>query len=764
MSDNAQQGDVPSVGVSAADVLRGLKIAAALIDAGIPVFVAPPCPSGPYGEIDAKGDRAARCTRDGHGAGAVEYDLPARWQLTVPARVWLERWQPGWALAAVGGHAADFLDIDPRNGGEASFAEVRDAGHWPTVFGVQRTPSGGEHDLISPVGERKVTGLLPGLDYQGGAADGQGRGFVWIAPTVRRSKVDGVSRAYHWTQEPDLEWLSEFDRDAVTGSSDPSLDGLRLRLAGHRARRTERMQDARERSHSAARVFTPAAMEHFLQFTEAPLRSARVGEIEERANAYACALSHFVPDVLSAEQAQDRLLAALGQTAYDPAHPASRWTAEKFVAVISDVGGRAPADWHAVAGQEGAVPGAAGVDLTQTLASVDPAGDEVTALLAEMVTADDLASREPPRYLIDGLLQFDSESWVIGEPGSRKSFVVLDMAAHVAAGQAWQGRRVNRALVVFIVAEGAGGSAARIRAWQKRYGAMGDGIRFLPRPVQAARAQDWAVLVHACQRLAGAAKADGRGLLVVLDTQARVTVGLKENDATDMGVFIDAVRAIREASGACVLTVHHTGRRGGDARGSSAIDGAQTTELKVVKEAGGAGGGLYGRLITEKQKDITEAEPVLLKFDVVDLGTDADGRPLDSLVVAPDGSWRKGEVDVSGQGGGEMAARISEPQTWTEHLCGAKQEELKRRILQTVAEIGGEYGCTKAEVKSAVLATWYPRGEGRGGGRLQTDNEKAGWPLAWARVTELRTADGEPVLTPMTGAKYRIDPLLVTDQ
>ena len=31
----------------------------------------------------------------------------------------------------------------------------------------------------------------------------------------------------------------------------------------------------------------------------------------------------------------------------------------------------------------------------------------------------------------------------------------------------------------------------------------------------------------------------------------------------------------------CVLTVHHTGRSGGDARGSSAIDGAQTTELKV---------------------------------------------------------------------------------------------------------------------------------------------------------------------------------------
>jgi hypothetical protein len=761
MDDNAQQ-ETP---IAEADTAEALRIAGRLIDAGIPVFAAPPCPSGPFGEIDENGT-VARCQRDGHGIGAVEYDLPAKWQLTIPSRVWLERWRPGWALAAVGGHAADFLDIDPRNGGEDSFAEMIRAGQWPTVFGTQRTPSGGQHDLISPVGERKVTGLLPGIDYQGGAADGAGRGFVWIAPTIRRSKTDGQMHAYQWTQEPDLDWLSEFDRDLKTGSFDPSLDGLRLRLAGHRAKRDTRMTSARVERGSAARVFTPAAMEHFLQFTETPLRSARVGEIEERANAYACALSHFVPDMLTAEQAHDRLLAALGETAYDPGHPASRWTADKFVAVIADVGGRAPADWHAVAGQDGAEGvGSAGGGIETAVAATPVDGDAVSALLGEMVTADDLASREPPRYMIEGLLQFDSESWVIGEPGSRKSFVVLDMAGHVAAGRPWQGRRVNQALVVFIIAEGAGGSALRIQAWQKRYGAMGNGIRFLPRPVQAGKPEAWAVLVQACARLSHVAAEAGQGLLVVLDTQARVTVGLKENDATDMGVFIDAVRAIREASGACVLTVHHTGRKGGDARGSSAIDGAQTTELKVVKDASPGGlGGLYGRVITEKQKDITEAEDVLLKFDVVDLGTDADGRPLDSLVLAPDGSWRQGEVDVVGRPGRDgMQEKISEPGEWTRRLCPSEQEELKRRILQTVAEVGGEYGCTEAKAKAAVISTWYPRGEGRGQGRLETGRKDAGWALAWARVTELRVesaGDFVPVLTPVAGAKFRIDSLL----
>src|SRR6478672_4422223 len=125
-----------------ADVDAALRIAGELIDAGIPVFAAPPCPSGPFG--DDVFDNGARCSRPGHGAGGVEYDLPARWQQTVPSRVWLQRWQPGWALAAVGGWAADFLDIDPRNGGDASFAEMSLAGHAPNYYGVQETPSGGQ--------------------------------------------------------------------------------------------------------------------------------------------------------------------------------------------------------------------------------------------------------------------------------------------------------------------------------------------------------------------------------------------------------------------------------------------------------------------------------------------------------------------------------------------------------------------------------------------------------------------------------------------
>jgi hypothetical protein len=456
------------------------------------------------------------------------------------------------------------------------------------------------------------------------------------------------------------------------------------------------MSEARDRTGSAERTFTPAAMEHFLAGPENALRTAAVGSIEEYANAYACSLSHFVPALLSAEQAYDRLSAALGATAYDPSHPASGWEAEKFLAVIGDIGGRAPADWHASA----EVPTPA----TAEQAAATVTEDAVAALLGEMLTADELATRKPPRYLIEGLLQFDSESWLIGEPGSKKSFVALDMAGHVATGKAWQGRRVNPALVVFIVAEGAGGSAPRVKAWQQRYGVMGEAIRFLPRPVQSADLSKWAVLVEACRRLSVAAAESGRGMLVVLDTQARVTVGLRENDATDMGVFIDAVGAIRAASGACVLTIHHTGRKGGDARGSSAIDGAQTTELKVVKVRE-----LYGKLITEKQKDIAEADPIKIKFESVPLGADDDGRPVGSLVMAPAGSWLEAEMDDESFAALDREAvavvtpfagrSVVEP--WTYRRTDPKAV-LQRWLLQALADTAEDRGLTQSEWRGVV--------------------------------------------------------------
>jgi hypothetical protein len=104
------------------------------------------------------------------------------------------------------GHAVDALDIDPRSGGDETKAGLMAAGMWPRAYGVAGTPSGGSHHLIAPLGERSLDALRPGLDVKTGR-NGDGHGFIFIAPTIRRTR----SLAYSAT-------TSGRPRQTLTGS------------------------------------------------------------------------------------------------------------------------------------------------------------------------------------------------------------------------------------------------------------------------------------------------------------------------------------------------------------------------------------------------------------------------------------------------------------------------------------------------------------------------------------------------------------------
>jgi hypothetical protein len=373
-----------------------------------------------------------------------------------------------------------------------------------------------------------------------------------------------------------------------------------------------------------------------------------------------------------------------------------------------------------------------------------------------MLQPGQLEALVPPRHIVRGLLTFGSESWLIGEPGSKKSFVALDLAAHVASGQVWQGRKVVQSTVVIIAAEGAGGIGKRVDAWQRTYGRLPAGRFYvLPEPVQASDATGWRVLGAACARLGAE--------LVVIDTQARVTVGLEENSATDMGRYVDAVRWLKSVTQACVLTVHHTGRRGGDARGSSAIDGAQDTELKIEPGVSWE----YVRLVTEKQKDIEPASPIVLKFVKVALGADDEGAPIDTLVVARADEWTASEMD--GQAldalGGQTDDRhvLVEPEPWTYIVFPNPKAELARRILQAAA-VSGEAGRSEEQIMALVTKRWYPGGTGRGDDKLEISRKNAGWVLAWSKCITERF-DDEPILhNPVMSqtSRWAVNPMIMS--
>lgn len=255
-------------------------------------------------------------------------------------------------------------------------------------------------------------------------------------------------------------------------------------------------------------------------------------------------------------------------------------------------------------------------------AAVDP----VEALLARMLDRDALDTLKPPTPLIRDLLDLESESWIIGAPGGFKSFVALDWAGHVATGRQWRDRPVTQGRVVYVAAEGKKGIPLRVKAWEAMNGVRMDGVLFLPEPVQVSNATAWSVLVEACRRIGP--------VLIVLDTQARITVGIDENSNGQMTVLTEAVRRLKEATGACVLVVHHTGRNGEDARGASAIDGAQDTEIKVERPTKKERATLTATISMDKQKDGDESTSFEVQLRVMDLGVDEEsGRPLSSLAL-----------------------------------------------------------------------------------------------------------------------------------
>jgi hypothetical protein len=365
-----------------------------------------------------------------------------------------------------------------------------------------------------------------------------------------------------------------------------------------------------------ARTFTLAEAGAYVEEGAlAPLRSASPGGRNRQLNESAMVCGHFVPAFWSPESVTSRLVheaLTLGLNAE-----------ETYATVRSGLAAGMAEPYVLVAGP-GEEPAA-------------PEPDAVDALLAKMLDRDALDSIPEPEPLIGQLLFRDSESWIIGAPGGFKSFVALDWAAHVGAGQSWRGLPVRRGDVVYIAAEGQKGIPQRVRAWEAVYGRRLAGVRFLPEPVQVKGADTdrtghpavgWLTLVEACRRI--------KPVLIVLDTQARITVGLEENSNTAMGVLIEAIRLLKAATGACVLVVHHTGRNGRDARGASALDGAQDTEIRVDRPVEhDERAALHAVISVDKNKDATEELRFEIQLEVQDLGPSVYGGRITSLALKP---------------------------------------------------------------------------------------------------------------------------------
>ncbi|MDX3400061.1 AAA family ATPase [Streptomyces sp. ME01-18h] len=249
----------------------------------------------------------------------------------------------------------------------------------------------------------------------------------------------------------------------------------------------------------------------------------------------------------------------------------------------------------------------------------------VTQMRGELLDTEALDKIPALEPLLGDLLQLNTTARIIGPSGTFKSFILLDMAGHIGTGMKWHGHYVRQGTVIYLVAEGEQGIRKRVRAWEQHYGIRMDNVLFLPRPVQA-KSPEWAVFIELARQVEPA--------FVVIDTQARVSVGVEENSNKEMGEVVDRMDDLRRATGACIGLVHHTGHQGEHGRGASGVKGAMQSEINVVKK-GDRISNITLTVKSSKQKDEEEGNDLLFGLKRIALDGEAkpDGRPVTSLVL-----------------------------------------------------------------------------------------------------------------------------------
>ena len=213
-------------------------------------------------------------------------------------------------------------------------------------------------------------------------------------------------------------------------------------------------------------------------------------------------------------------------------------------------------------------------------------------LLSEFLSIEQLKAIPRPRPLVEGLLNMNSLAWIAGPPGSYKTFLALDLALHVSSGQNYLGRPVTGQRVAYLAGEGLSGLSARVEAWSQASKLPAREAYFLPRAIPVTT-QEWYVLCDALRTM--------RVGMVVVDTQARHSGGLDENDAPAMSRLVQSLDAVRVATGGCVATVHHSSKAGSALRGSTALQGAADTVLTTEVQDG------VVTVHNLKQKDMAQA-------------------------------------------------------------------------------------------------------------------------------------------------------------
>jgi archaellum biogenesis ATPase FlaH/DNA-binding MarR family transcriptional regulator len=182
-----------------------------------------------------------------------------------------------------------------------------------------------------------------------------------------------------------------------------------------------------------------------------------------------------------------------------------------------------------------------------------------------LVSAAELYTLPPIRWLIDGEIPDQSLMVLYGDSGAGKSFVALDYALRLAN---------NGRVVLYVATEGLRGYSKRSAAWAAYHGCrVPSKLLFYTDRFNLMDAGALATLADHLKTVAPA--------LIVVDTLAMSMIGADENSSRDMGHALNGCRRLIDSLGATVLLVHHSGKASAWERGSSALRGNADVMMRL---------------------------------------------------------------------------------------------------------------------------------------------------------------------------------------
>lgn len=269
--------------------------------------------------------------------------------------------------------------------------------------------------------------------------------------------------------------------------------------------------------------------------------------------------------------------------------------------------------------------------------------------LLRFLSAAEMIDSPAPVSIVEGLVWRGQQTILVGESGAGKTFVATSIAAHVAEGRDWFGRRVRRGAVAYLGFE-ADDFGARLEAQREAGHDLGNFyIAQAAAPLSPRIGRDG---TEACSDGELAAREALRALaeraaeplaLVIVDTFRRAMTG-SEDPSDNVSAFLRALtRIMRDAPYAGCLGLHHSGWVAGNAskkreRGSSAWRGNSDAVLYLQRKEEAVGGtAVRLSLTTEKARNAARSAPLSLTLrSVVIGGLDEFGSPRTSCIIEAD--------------------------------------------------------------------------------------------------------------------------------